>query len=120
MDTLYVLVHHIENLSGADSATVTEREKKKQILYCEIIILFSAGGTEFLCKSLSTPRPHQADQEEDQGGEEELQPQLHGDVGVPDPPGHGDLQDPAGHRVGQQSVPGEHVPGLRYFLSGQD
>ena len=78
------------------------------------------GGTEFIRESLSTPGPHQADQAEDQGGEEELQPQLHGDVGVQDPPGHGNLQDPAGHCVGQQSVPREHVPGLGHLLSGQD
>ena len=78
-----------------------------------------AGGAQLLCEGVSSPRPEQDHQEEDQGGAEELQPQLHGDAGVQDPTGGGQVQDAAGHGLGQQPVPGEHVPGLRHSPTEQ-
>ena len=78
------------------------------------------GGAKCLRESVSSSRSNQNHEEEDQDSEEELQPELHGDVGVPDPAGGGAVPHAAGHRLGQLPVPGEHVPRLRHAAPRQD
>ena len=83
-------------------------------------MLYVSGGAKCLCKSLPSSRPNKNNQEKNKSCQKELQPQLHGDVGVQDPLGRGQVQNPSGHSVGQQSVPREHFPWFRHLALGEN